>query len=91
VTPGWGHPGEILDSKGNAVGNGARELGMELANSKAFAQCQVDKAFKAICLRDANVFGVDRAARDGIVSNFTGSGYDMREVFTDVAAYCKGS
>jgi len=91
VTPGWGHPGEILDSKGNAIGNGARELGMELANSKAFAQCQVDKAFKAICLRDPNVFGVDRIARDGMVSNFTGSGYDMREVFTDVAAYCKGS
>ncbi len=91
TTPGWGHPGETLDGNGNAVGNGAKSLGMELANSKAFAQCQVDKAFKAICLRDPNVFGVDRSARDGMVSNFTGSGYDMREVFTDVAAYCKGN
>ncbi len=91
TTPGWGHPGETLDSKGNAVGNGAKSLGMELANSKAFAQCQVDKAFKAICLRDPNVFGVDRTARDGMVSNFVSKGYDMREVFTDVAAYCKGS
>ena len=86
---GWGaNPNP--DSKGNATGNGAKELGMELANSKAFAQCQVDKAFKAICLRDPNVFQVDREARDGIVSNFTGSGYDMRGVFTDVAAHCKG-
>jgi hypothetical protein len=88
---GWGHAGEVLDSKGNATGNGAKALGIELANSKAFAQCQVDKAFKAICLRDPNVFTADRTARDGFVSNFTGSIYDMREVFTDVAAYCKGS
>ena len=91
---GWGHPGEVLDSKGNATGNGASSLGEELANSKAFAQCQVDKVFKAICLRDPNVFTADRAARDGFVANFVGSTpvpYNMREVFTDVAAYCKGS
>jgi hypothetical protein len=87
---GWGHPGEVLDAKGNAIGNGARSLGIELANSKAFAQCQVDKAFKAICLRDPNVFDADRDERDVIVGKFTGSGYNMRGVFTDVAAYCKG-
>ena len=88
---GWGHAGETLDDKGNAVGNGARELGIELSNSAAFAQCQVDKVFEAICLRDPNVFDTDRNARDTFVSNFIGSTYDMREVFTDVAAFCKGS
>ncbi len=90
-TLGWGHPGETLDAKGNAIGTGASSLGVELANSKAFAQCQVDKAFEAVCLRDPNVMSADRSARDGFVSNFVGSGYNMREVFTDVAAYCKGS
>ena len=80
----------MLDSKSNAIGNGAKSLGMELANSKAFAQCQVDKAFKAICLRDPNLFRVDRAERNAIVDSFKGSGYNMRGVFTDVAAYCKG-
>ncbi len=87
---GWG-PLTNPDSKGNETGSGARSLGIELSNSKAFAQCQVDKAFKAICLRDPNIFAGDRSARDGFVSNFVGSGYNMREVFTDVAAYCKGS
>ena len=87
---GWGHSAEVLDSKKNAIGQGAKSLGMELANSKAFAQCQVDKTFKAICLRDPNVFADDRIARDGIVSNFKAGGYNMREVFTDVAAHCKG-
>jgi hypothetical protein len=87
---GWGHPAEVLDNKDNAIGEGAKSLGIELANSKAFAQCQVDKTFQAICLRDANVFEADRDARDGFVANFRGSGFKMREVFTDVAAYCKG-
>ncbi|UCH41512.1 MAG: hypothetical protein JSU67_07570 [Gammaproteobacteria bacterium] len=87
---GWG-PLVNPDANGNETGNGARSLGIELANSRAFAQCQVDKAFKAVCLRDPNVMSTDRSARDGFVSNFVGSGYNMREVFTDVAAYCKGS
>jgi len=87
---GWGHSGEVLDSKGNATGNGAKSLGIELANSKAFAQCQVDKVFKAVCLRDANVFAADRSARDTFVASFSGSGYRMRKVFTDVAAFCRG-
>ncbi|MCP4392223.1 MAG: hypothetical protein GY802_28275, partial [Gammaproteobacteria bacterium] len=88
---GWSYAGEVLDAKGNAIGNGASSFGRELANSKAFAQCQVDKAFKSICLRDPNTFSADRSARDGFVTNFVGNNYDMREVFTDVAAYCKGS
>jgi hypothetical protein len=89
---GWAYPGETLDTRGNAIGTGASSLGLELSNSKAFAQCQVDKAFKAVCLRDPNVFAADRNARDGFISNFTtGSNYDMLGVFTDVAAFCKGS
>ena len=87
---GWGHPAEVLDSKSNATGNGAKSLGIELANSKAFAQCQVDKVFKAVCLRDANVFKADRDARDAFVTNFRGGGYKMREVFTNAAAHCRG-
>jgi len=87
---GWG-PLTNPDAKDHETGNGAKSLGVELANSKAFAQCQVDKAFKSICLRDPNVFSADRTARDGMVSNFVSNGYDMREVFTDVAAHCKGS
>ena len=90
-SPGWTNSAAPLDSKGNATGSGASELGMELANTKAFAQCQVDKAFKAICLRDPNVMLADRLARNTIVDSFVGSTYNMRGVFTDVAAHCKGS
>ncbi len=88
---GWG-PAVNPDSKGNERGNGAKSLGQELANSTAFAQCQVDKVFEAVCLRDPNVQSTDRAERDTIRDAFRGAyGYNLREVFTDVAAYCKGS
>ena len=96
ATSGWNPsggtlPGVSIDADlGYSYGNGAKSLGRELANSKAFAQCQVDKVFKAVCLRDPNVFAADRTARDTFVGNFTASNYDMKGVFTDVAAHCKG-
>jgi len=87
---GWS--GGTLDSKGNAIGNGAKELGIELSNSQAFAQCQVDKVFKSVCFRDPNDYAADRSVRDGIVSNFTSTyNYNLKQVFADVAASCKGS
>ncbi len=90
---GWNaYAGLTLDGKGNATGFGAKSLGQELANSTAFAQCQVDKVFETMCLRDPNVQSADRAQRDTIRDAFRGAyGYNLREVFTDVAAYCKGS
>src|SRR5690606_4661611 len=33
-------------------GDGAKSLGMELAATEAFAQCQVEKVFRTVCLRD---------------------------------------
>lgn len=88
---GWGHAGEVLDAKGNAVGSGAKSLGVELANSKAFAQCQVDKVFEAVCLRDPNDLAADIAERNNIVDEFVAGGYKMKQVFGDVGAWCKGS
>ena len=86
---GWG-TAVNPDTRGNETGNGAKSLGQELANSNAFAQCQVDKVFKAVCLRGpTEFFGADRAARNSIVTAFKTT-YNMRDVFTDVAAHCKG-
>lgn len=87
---GWGGSSSILDSKGNAMGNGAKSLGIELANSQAFAQCQVDKVFKEVCFRDPNDYAADRGRRDAIVNTFKGT-YDMKQVFAEVGAWCSGS
>jgi hypothetical protein len=89
---GWNdYPGVVKDAKGNAIGHGAKSMGMELANSEAFARCQVKKAFQAVCLRDPDTFADDRSMVDTITADFTGNGYRMKPVFQQVAAYCMGN
>ena len=71
-------------------GNGAKELGMELAGSEAFASCQVRKVFRTVCLRDAETLG-DRNAINAIMNTFfVNRGYSMKQVFADSAVHCMG-
>ncbi|MDI9245748.1 hypothetical protein [Marinobacter sp. CHS3-4] len=70
-------------------GNGAKSLGREFANSDAFAQCQVKKVFRNVCLREPGDSD-DRAAVSNIVTVFK-NGYDLKDVFAETAAYCKGA
>lgn len=82
---GWDYGG--TDTNGS--GNGAASLGRELANTKAFAQCQVEKVFQAVCLRDpANAADIAQVAT--MTTNFS-SGYNLKNTFAEVADYCKGS
>jgi hypothetical protein len=72
------------------IGNGAKSLGMELGNSDAFAQCQVRKVFKAVCLREPeDIFDRNQVAT--MVGTFKANGtYSMKRVFADAAVYCMG-
>ncbi len=70
-------------------GNGAKSLGREFSHSEAFAVCQVDKVFRAMCLRSPSDED-DRDRRDNIVGAFAGSGYSLKTVFAETAAYCAG-
>jgi hypothetical protein len=70
-------------------GNGAKSLGAELANSRAFAKCQVQKAFKATCFR-----APDNDQDDGVVDSITDSfmqGYNLKNVFAQTAVACMGN
>jgi hypothetical protein len=73
---------------GPGTGNGAKSLGDELANSDAFAECQVQKVFKTVCFRspDSNA---DRTTVKTIKDKFKSGGYNLRRVFADTAASCK--
>jgi hypothetical protein len=77
-------------------GSGAKSLGEELANSDAFAACQVRKVFKAVCLRDPDlgdpVDNSDLMAFTSIKNSFrTGvPAYSMKRVFAETAVYCMG-
>lgn len=71
-------------------GTGAASMGAELANSTAFAQCQVEKAFRTVCFRDPSD-STDRAKVDQIVTLFrSGGSYQMKQVFAESAVYCMG-
>lgn len=70
-------------------GSGAASLGRELANTGAFAQCQVKKAFKAVCLRNP-ADGTDLGQVDNMTTSFRSNGYRMKQVFAEAAVYCKG-
>ena len=70
-------------------GNGAKSLGEELGNSHAFASCQVEKVFQAVCLRAPEDAG-DRNKADEIIATFRNTGYRMKQVFADTAVHCMG-
>jgi hypothetical protein len=83
-------PNSILgwDSGLPGSGSGAKSMGEELANSHAFAECQVTKAFEAVCLR-APVDSADRTRIAEITSSFK-TDYNMKRVFAEAAVYCAG-
>ncbi|HXD22235.1 MAG TPA: hypothetical protein VN613_02665 [Gemmatimonadaceae bacterium] len=66
-------------------GNGAKSLGEELASSDAFAECQVQKVYKAVCFRMPQ-----KSEIDSITASFRASGYRLRQVFADSAVACMG-
>jgi hypothetical protein len=79
---GWG--------SGPHSGTGAKSMGQELASTQAFAQCQVQKVFKTVCLREP----VDQADRDQIATmttSFRNTNYSLRQVFAESAGYCMGN
>ncbi len=70
-------------------GIGASSLGQELAATDAFAQCQVKKVFKAVCLRDP-VDAADRTQIGNMTNTFRGN-YNLKQVFAESAGYCMGN
>jgi hypothetical protein len=70
-------------------GNGAKTMGQELANSAAFAQCQVEKVFKTVCFR-APGNAADRAQVAAMTTSFRNNGYRLKRVFAEAAVYCMG-
>jgi hypothetical protein len=74
---------------GSGSGNGAKSMGRELAYSQAFAECQVNKVFRAVCLRQPED-ATDRAAVATMTTQFAADNYRLKTVFAASADYCKG-
>jgi len=77
------------DSNLPGSGSGAKSMGRELANSEAFARCQVRKAFRTVCLREPGN-AADRSLIESTTTSFKADNYNMKTVFAEVAVYCMG-
>ncbi len=78
---GWG--------AGTGEGRGPKSLGQELAGSRQFAVCQVEKVFSQLCLRPVSS-QEDRDEVERIADVFETGGRSMRRVFAEVATWCMG-
>jgi hypothetical protein len=84
-------PISVLGWRGTESGGfGAKSLGREVASSRAFSVCQVEKAFQHTCFRPVGSTE-DRAAVERIADVFESQNYSMKRVFAETAAYCMGN
>lgn len=81
---GWGTG---VGFAGTGSGNGAKSMGEELANSEAFAQCQVEKVFKNVCLREP-INSLDLTEVGNMTTAFKADNYNLKNVFAATASYC---
>ena len=70
-------------------GTGAKSMGAELANSEAYARCQVEKVFKTVCFR-APGNALDHARVTDMTTQFRTNGYQLKRVFAEAAVHCMG-
>ena len=71
------------------TGQGAKSLGEELANSEAFASCQAQKTFRAVCLRQPDS-AADLSRLDSMTNRFRNNGYRLKDLFAEAAVHCMG-
>ena len=72
------------------TGNGAKSLGQELESSQAFASCQAQKVFQAVCYR-APASTADTQQVASMTTSFQSGGYKYKQLFAAAAAYCMGN
>jgi hypothetical protein len=77
------------DGSLSGSGSGAKSMGEELAHSDAFAQCQVKKVCRNVCLRNPEN-AADRNQIDVMVNSLQAGNYSLRHTFAESAVYCMG-
>jgi hypothetical protein len=71
-------------------GNGPKGVGIEVASSRAFSECQVTKVFERLCLREPGD-PTDRAEIQRVADVFEAQTYSMQRVFAEISTYCMGN
>jgi len=79
---GWNAPN-------GGEGTGAKSLGVELAQTRQFSECQVKNVFEKVCYRKPNG-PADAQAVQTIANSFEANNRSMKRVFAETALYCMG-
>lgn len=82
-------PNEFVGWNGPGSGMGAKSLGMELAQTRQFSECQVEHVFRQVCYRDPNGTA-DIQAVENIANAFEADNRNMKRIYAETAAYCRG-
>lgn len=82
-------PNEFVGWNGPGSGMGAKSLGMELAQTRQFSECQVKQVFEQVCYRPPNGTADTQAVED-IANIFEANNRSMKRVYAETAAYCMG-
>jgi hypothetical protein len=84
-------PNALLGWRGVSSGGfGAKSLGVEVASSRAFSQCQVEKVFEQVCFREP-ADPTERQEVERITDVFETENYNLKRVFAETAVYCMGN
>ena len=86
---GWGKDAALTPTnvpQAPIRGNTAAELGRELANTEAFARCQVTKVYRHVCHSDPSESDLQT-----ITGSFTASTYNMQTVYRESVKVCMGT
>jgi hypothetical protein len=80
----------LLDWRGASDrGFGAKSLGAEVASTRAFSVCQVEKVFEKVCFHPPGN-PTERGEVNRIADVFESENYNIKRVFSEVATYCMG-
>ena len=82
-------PNGFVGWRGPGSGAGPKSLGLELAQTRQFSECQVRHVFEKVCYRAPNG-AADLQALQTIANTFETNNRSLRRVFADVAVYCMG-
>ena len=82
-------PNTFVGWHGPGSGSGAKSLGLELAQTRQFSECQVKNVFKKVCYRAPNG-AADLQAVQTIANSFEANNRSLKRAFAETAVYCMG-
>ncbi|MEM1435933.1 MAG: hypothetical protein AAGG11_17880 [Pseudomonadota bacterium] len=82
-------PNAHVGWRGPGSGTGARSFGLEISQTRRFAECQVSQVMEQVCHRMPNG-AADLAAVQTIANEFEANDRNLRQVFARSAVHCMG-